>query len=406
MKIRSITSFFSPSRSVETGISPLGKYSREARAAFESAGYEVQTTRLAAAPFPRWVKPLTQSRSVEAAVAIEAAASEHGFGYVSFGPALPELSESFTFIPDMLAATKSVFFSAVIAEPKQGISMTAIRHSAEIVTKAAKLEQNGIANLRFAALANVSAGSPFFPAAFHQGGKPAFAIATQAADLAVTAFSDARTISEGSQRLSEAIEQHSAKLTKVAEKLARKSGIMFTGIDFSFGPFPAENESLGTAFERMGVPVVGMQGSLAAAAILTQAIDNVDFPRTGFSGLMMPVLEDFTLAKRAAEGTLSVNDLLLYSAVCGTGLDTIPLAGDTTVEQISAVLLDLSALALRLDKPLTARLMPISGKNAGEETNFDFPFFANSHVMELKAKALGSPFTETELIHLSKKQRK
>jgi uncharacterized protein (UPF0210 family) len=243
-------------------------------------------------------------------------------------------------------------------------------------------------------------GSPFFPAAFHQGGKPAFAIATQAADLAVTAFSEVRTIPEGSQRLTEAIEQHAAKLTRVAEKLARKSGIKFTGIDFSFGPFPAENESLGTAFERMGVPAVGLQGSLAAAAILTQAIDNAAFPRTGFSGLMMPVLEDFTLAKRAAEETLTINDLLLYSAVCGTGLDTIPLAGDTTVEQISAVLLDLSALALRLDKSLTARLLPIPGKRAGEETEFDFAFFANSRVMELKAQELRTPFAETETIVL------
>jgi len=400
MKIRSITSFFSPARVFETGLAPLGKFSRDAKTAFESAGYEVQTTRLATIPFPRWVKPLTQSRAVEAAVAIEAAAGMHGFGYVSMGPALPDLLESYSFIPDLLAATKNVFFSALLADAKHGISMSAVRKSAEIIAKAATLEANGFANLRFAALANVVPGSPFFPAAFHQGGKPAFAIATQAADLAVTAFSEVRTIPEGSQRLTEAIEQHAAKLTRVAEKLARKSGIKFTGIDFSFGPFPAENESLGTAFERMGVPAVGLQGSLAAAAILTQAIDNAAFPRTGFSGLMMPVLEDFTLAKRAAEETLTINDLLLYSAVCGTGLDTIPLAGDTTVEQISAVLLDLSALALRLDKSLTARLLPIPGKRAGEETEFDFAFFANSRVMELKAQELRTPFAETETIVL------
>jgi uncharacterized protein (UPF0210 family) len=62
-------------------------------------------------------------------------------------------------------------------------------------------------------------------------------------------------------------------------------------------------------------------------------------------------------------------------------LDTIPLPGDLTAEQISAVLLDLAALSLRLDKPLTARLMPIPGKKAGDITSFDFPFFANSKVM-------------------------
>ena len=403
MKIRSITSFFSPSRVPETGIAQLGKFSREAKAVFETAGYEVQTARLATTPFSRWVKPLTQSRAVEAAVAIEKAAVKHGFGYVALGPALAELPESYNFISDMLSATKVAFFSAVIADAKHGISMAAVRHAAEIITKASSREANGFANLRFAALANVPPGSPFFPAAYHRGGKPAFAIATQAADLAVDAFTDARSITEGSQRLTESIERHATKLTKVAEKLALKHGIKFSGIDFSLAPFPEENESLGTAFERMGIPMVGLQGSLAAAAILTQAIDDAEFTRVGFCGLLLPVLEDSTLAKRNAEGALSVNDLLLYSAVCGTGLDTIPLPGNTNVEQLSAVLLDMSALALRLDKPLTARLIPIPGKQAGDETHFDFPYFANSRVMSLNAHALRSSFSETENIQLRRR---
>ena len=129
---------------------------------------------------------------------------------------------------------------------------------------------------------------------------------------------------------------------------------------------------------------------------LTEAIDRANFPHTGFSGLMMPVLEDATLAKRAADGTLSVKDVLLYSAVCGTGLDTIPLPGDITVDQIIPLLLDLSALALRLDKPLTARLMPVPGKKAGDPTNFDFGFFANSKVMSLDSMPLNSSLAGDE----------
>jgi uncharacterized protein len=130
-----------------------------------------------------------------------------------------------------------------------------------------------------------------------------------------------------------------------------------------------------------------LHGSLAAAAILTEAIERADFPHTGFSGFMQPILEDSILAQRAADGTLTVKDALLYSAVCGTGLDTIPLPGDTTSEQLVPLLLDLCALALRLDKPLTARLMPIPGKKAGEETNFDFAFFAQSKIMNLESEA-------------------
>ena len=115
---------------------------------------------------------------------------------------------------------------------------------------------------------------------------------------------------------------------------------------------------------------------------------------------MLPVLEDFTLARRAAEGTLSIKDLLLYSAVCGTGLDTIPLPGDTSSEALAAILLDLAALAQRLDKPLTARLMPIPGKQAGDATDFDFAYFANSRVMALEARPLSGAFRSSEIFEL------
>jgi hypothetical protein len=151
----------------------------------------------------------------------------------------------------------------------------------------------------------------------------------------------------------------------------------------------------------MGVPHIGQHGSLFAAAVLTEAIDRADFPHTGFSGFMQPILEDSILARRAAEGTLTVKDALLYSAVCGTGLDTIPLPGNTPAENIVPLLLDLCALALRLDKPLTARLMPIPGKKAGEETNFDFAFFAPSRVMKLDSEPLTNSLSGTELVHLS-----
>jgi len=97
---------------------------------------------------------------------------------------------------------------------------------------------------------------------------------------------------------------------------------------------------------------------------------------------------------------LTIKDALLYSAVCGTGLDTIPLAGDTTAEQLVPLLLDLSALALRLDKPLTARLMPIPGKKAGDETSFDFAFFAQSKIMSLDSEELTKSFSGKETIQL------
>ncbi len=194
------------------------------------------------------------------------------------------------------------------------------------------------------------------------------------------------------------IEKHGQNLARVAKELSRSSN--FIGIDFSLAPFPDDAHSLGNAVEKMGVPKIGLHGSLAAAAILTEAVDRADFPHTGFSGFMHPVLEDSVLAKRSAEGTLTIKDALLYSCVCGTGLDTISLPGDTSAEQIAPLLLDLCALALRLDKPLTARLMPIPGRKTGESTNFSFGFFANSKVMNLDADPLSHILAGDEIFKL------
>ncbi len=388
MKIRSITYFCNPGWPLnEKTLRQASAFLAEAKAALEAEDYEVQTTRLATIPFPRLLGQKVNEMP-RLAEALSRLLPEIGLAYASLGPARPDSSQSYALIPDAVAASENIFFGGVMAE-KGRIFPQAVQACAEVIVRLAPLDPNGFANLRFAALANVPAGAPFFPAAYHEGDSPAFALAMEAADVAVRAFEQARTVDDGRRAMIEELETHARKLGRVADFLKFKHQARFGGIDFSLAPFPEESKSLGAAVERMGVPKIGLHGSLAAAALLTEAIERADFPRAGFNGFMQPVLEDAVLARRAAEGMLTVKDLLLYSAVCGTGLDTVPLPGDVTCEQIAALLLDLSALALRLDKPLTARLMPIPGKGAGEPTSFDFGFFANSRVLALEAEALG-----------------
>ncbi len=400
MKIRCITYFCNPGWPLDERIvEAAGKFLEAAKAAYEAAGYEVQFTRLATVPFPR----LTQeARDVpELARQLDRLIQRVGIAYASLGPALPDSPQSYEVIPEALGATERIFFGGSMTNTEREIDVRAVRLCARIIADSAPLDANGFANLRFAALANVLPGTPFFPAAYHGGDQPAFAIATEAADLAVNAFSGAGSVNEAHAALVAEIEKHAGALVRVAEGELSKTH--FGGIDFCLAPFPVEAESLGTAFERLGVPAIGLHGSLAAAAIITESIDCARFPRTGFSGLMMPVLEDATLARRASEGTLTVKDMLLYSAVCGTGLDTIPLPGDTTAEQLEPLLLDLCALALRLDKPLTARLMPIPGKRAGDPTTFDFGFFVNGKVMALESQGMSGPMGKDQTFEMRKR---
>lgn len=406
MKIRSITYFCNPQWPLDENILAQAKdFNASARPAFENAGYEVQTVRLATVPFSNLINPITPANAVDFAQSLEATAISAGFDYIAIGPAMPSKPESYSVIPVILENTEYIFASGVMSSSEIGISIPAIKACAEIIHRLGPVDKNGFANLYFAALASVAPGAPFFPAAFHSDSSLSFAIATESADLAVEAFSEAENLKEARQRLKSAIESHANKLTGIADQLSRSStgkpAPSFGGIDFSLAPYPEEALSLGTAFERLGIPAIGLHGSLAAAAIITETIDQADFLHAGFSGLMMPVLEDSTLAARAAEGQLSVKDLLLFSAVCGTGLDTIPLPGDSKPEQLTALLLDLATLAQRLNKPLTARLMPIPGKKAGEPTDFDFAFFANSRVMALEAEPVKGHFAGDDVFKIS-----
>ena len=406
MKIRSITYFCNPKYPLEEQIlQRAGQFLAEAKSAYEAEGYEVQTTRLATIPFPELLGEKNIHALPELANHLASAIQEVGVAYASLGPALPHILRSYEVIPEAIAAAQNIFFGGLMADSKLSdskIFQAAIQACADVIVRCAPIEPNGFANLQFAALANVGPGAPFFPAAYHKGDAPAFAVATEAADLAVNAFSNTRSLlNEGRAALTAEIEKHGKTITRIAK--TELSNIEFLGIDFSLAPFPDDAHSLGNAVERMGVPEIGLHGSLAAAAILTDAIDRADFPHTGFSGFMQPILEDSVLARRAAEGTLTIKDALLYSAVCGTGLDTIPLPGDTTSEQLVPLLLDLSALALRLNKALTARLMPIPGKKAGDETNFDFAFFASSRVMALDSAKLNHPLSSLEILPIGKR---
>ena len=405
MKIRSITYFLNPKYPLdENALRKAGEFLAQARSAYEAAGYEVQTTRLATIPFPLLLRGKLEETPLFAQK-MSGMLKQIGVAYAALGPALIELPESYAVIPEAITASEDIFFGGVMADRKNGISLQAIKACAKIIQQASTITSDGFANLRFAALANVKKGAPFFPAAYWDHDEPAFAVATEAADLAIDAFVDVKNLEDGRKKLISEITKHGQAIAHISQSLIpNPQSLTFGGIDFSLAPFPDDVHSLGRAVENMGVPKIGLHGSLAAAAILTEAVDRADFPHTGFSGFMQPVLEDSVLALRAAEGTLTIKDALLYSAVCGTGLDTVPLAGDTTAEQIAPLLLDLSVLAMRLDKPLTARLMPVPGKKAGDATNFDFAFFANSRVMALDSAPLNFPLDGNENFSIKEKR--
>lgn len=98
---------------------------------------------------------------------------------------------------------------------------------------------------------------------------------------------------------------------------------------------------------------------------------------------MLPVMEDKVLARRWAEEAFDIDSVLAYSAVCGTGLDTVPLPGDINEEQLARIFGDVASLASKWNKPLSARLLPIKDKRAGEQTDISDPYLFNTRLRAL-----------------------
>ena len=404
MKIRAITGFVDPGWPLNAGrIQAVAACMHEMREAFDQAGYEIQTLRLATPPPSEITAPVPPKERPAFASELEAQCFVHGIDYANIGPVLPEEPEGFEVIPEILGAAEIIFCSGLYADPETGLSIRAAEACAQAILKTSTVSPDGFANLRFAALANVSPGSPFFPAAYHRGGRAAIAVATESADLAVESVQEARSLTTVRQHLVTSIETHAGAISLAAEPIAAEHSVRYLGIDFSLAPYPEPERSLGTAIETLSAADVGLYGTVAAAAFLADCLDQAQFQRTGFCGLFFSVLEDSALAERAAQGILGLKDLLLLSTVCGTGLDTIPLPGDVDQSAVTALLIDLGALALRHDKPLTARLMPIPGKSAGDEIHFDFPYFADGRVMSLPDQPLSELWTSSGLLDLSRR---
>ncbi|MEA4812190.1 MAG: DUF711 family protein [Anaerolineaceae bacterium] len=401
MKIRSLTLF------AETGSPPnrllldhLGIFARHARALFTQAGFALETVRLAVPPFPKAyglkdIVSLAQQLSIET--------SAVGVDYLSLGPALPETPEAYTLIPEVLANTQNVFMTGLVTTANHELDLNAARACAQVIEQLSKIEPNGFGNLYFSALANVKPYCPFFPTAFAEFGRPAFALAMEGASLALESFRQAESLAQARDELIRRVQAQASKLEEICFKLESAYQYAFKGLDFTLAPHPDASASIGKALEALGLPAFGLAGSITASAFLTDTLDRALYKRTGFNGLMLPVLEDSTLAERSRQGLLDLQSLLLCSAVCGTGLDVVPLPGNAGADQIYPIILDVAALALRLDKQLTARLMPIPDKNAGENTSFRFDYFANGGLLPLRSQGLQGLLASQSRMDLKKR---
>jgi len=370
----------------EEAVRAAGAVAARVATALESAGIEVETRRLALPPLVDVVGWEHPERALPFAQVLDALCPRHGLDYVSVGPVRGAVAPRAAMVERFadaasrcIAETGTVFATVAVAEGGT-VSSRAVGAAARAVVEIARATDQGFGNFRFAAIAQCPPMVPFFPAAYHDGGSPQFALALEAADVVVAAARGAGSVEQVEDDIVGALERAVRPVEETAVRLQEDTGVRYAGCDLSPAPFPSPGLSIAEALEALGVDAFGGPGTLAAARVLTRALRRVRVRTCGFSGLMLPVMEDAVLARRASEGRFGLRDLLLFSAVCGTGIDTVPLPGDVEVDEVAAILLEVATLATALDKPLTARLLPVPGRRAGEVTTYDFPYFANTTV--------------------------
>jgi uncharacterized protein (UPF0210 family) len=379
-KVRAITAFVrvDPAHYQEQ-IQETLKFLQQAKVAFEKSGYEVMTIRITTQPFPEYTRGMSDEQALAFFRDYDALAVKEGFD-AAIGPAMmsdaddPHEAE---LLAKIIANSKTLEGSVFIAG-EDGIRWKSIHAAAGVIKYLEANTPHSQGNFSFTASSLVPSGTPFYPASYFTGEGKQFAVGLQSANVVSEVLASTQSANEAEERLKNTLGTYAAQIEKTATEISSASGWKYGGLDLS--PAPLMDVSIGRAIENfLGAPV-GSSGTLTAAAIITRALKAIPVKQAGYSGLMLPVLEDTVLAQRWSEGRLSTDALLSYSAVCGTGLDTIPLPGDVTPEQLERILGDVASLSVKWHKPLAARLQPVTGKKPGEMTEFDDPFLVNAKI--------------------------
>jgi uncharacterized protein len=378
-KVRAITAFVRLERSAtDSQVGAALQVLREARSELQKQGYEVQTIRIVTQPLPELIAGLSETQALQYLQGLDTLATREGFT-PNVGPAMSRDSDdprNVRLLEKVLSTLPTVQGSTLIAG-EDGIHWKVIRESAALVHYVTQHSPHSQGNFNFTATAMVQPYGPFFPGTYHTGAGRNLSIGFQGANLVQEVF--AKTHGDFQRSVTELTRQltlHSKIAESVGERVAASHGWTFMGVDPT--PAPMGDESIGAAMETYTGAKFGSSGTLTAALVITTAVKAVQVKQVGYSGLMVPVLEDKRLAQRWSEGSFNTDDLLAYSAVCGTGLDAVPFPGDISIEQMARIMGDVASLAWKWKKPLSVRLQPVQGRGPGEQTQFNSPYLFNT----------------------------
>jgi hypothetical protein len=383
-KVRAITAFVRlDAKNYQHQLAEALTVLHKTEAEFQSRGYEVETIRFTTQPLADLTSGLSEDQALAFLGQLDQLAVKEKVA-ANIGPATLHDTDdpaAMHLLERALSTLPHLNASAIIADDT-GIHWKTIARTSELVQYVAAHSPHAQGTFNFTATAMLKPYGPFFPGSWHNGPGGQFSIGFEGANLVRDVFAKDKGNAEAATRdLTAALTTHAKVADAVGNKIATATGWTYMGVDPT--PAPLGDVSIGAAIEAFTGARFGSSGTLTASRIITAAVKAVPVKQIGYSGLMVPVMEDKLLAQRWAESTYNIDSLLAYSSVCGTGLDTIPLPGDVTLDQMNRIFSDVASLAVKWNKPLSARLQPIPDKKPGDRTDFDDPFLFNTTIHPL-----------------------
>lgn len=360
--------------------------------AIQKQGYHIQSIRIVTNGFGEYLD-LTNIQTAKQDLAylkqLLSQLNDSGLR-IRFAIGEAKTAEELALLPQLILTYGDLSNACVNIEPDEfGIlDNEKILQSAQIVKQIADTTPRGEGNFNFTVNFNCKPFIPYFPAGYHTNEQPnSFVIGLETPDLLVAVLKELKPNNHNAfyhqcyDVMSQALQYHVDEILCAVKSVQANLKFNFAGIDSSAAP--SKNcASMTEVYELMGVPFFGAAGTVEASSLLTKVFKSVkNVPLVGFSGLMLAVTEDLGLAEGTQKSQFDIRSLLTYSAVCGIGLDTVPISSEATVEQIAALMRDTGTMAFRLNKPLTVRLFPIPNKVAGEVTEFESDDLCNCRIL-------------------------
>ena len=362
--------------------------------AVQKAGYTLQSIRVITNPFGEYLD-LTNLQTAKADLQYLTELlnkfNESGIR-LRFAIGAARNKEEIALLPELIAAYGDLCNACVnVPLDEHGVlDNELIEQSVYAVQQIANITPRGEGNFNFTVNFNCKPFIPYFPAGYHLSHLPnSFVIGLETPDLLVEVLKSVpksphnQFYADCYRAMLQALQYHVDQVLEMLSAVKLSGKFEFAGIDSSAAP--SKNcSSITKIYELMGLPYFGAAGSVEVSALLTKVFKSIQrVPLVGFSGLMLAVTEDLGLAEGTQKQYFDIRALLTYSAVCGIGLDTVPVAGNAKAESIAAIMRDTGTMAFRLNKPLTVRLFPIPNKVAGEISEFESDDLCNCRLLHI-----------------------